>query len=94
MLADVRAILSGRCAKKLKVHGTALHNKICGHLVQTLGISRAAAKAAIPQYVTEWRRLKISQDGDLITAKACQKIRPDARDSSFIRVSTQCMLIM
>ncbi|KAL5635302.1 hypothetical protein ACGC1H_004176 [Rhizoctonia solani] len=80
-----RAILSGQCAKKLKVHDTTLYNKICGHLVHTLGISTAAAKAAIPHYVTEWRRLRISQGGDSITAKGCQKIRPDARDSSFIR---------
>jgi hypothetical protein len=86
-MTDVHAILSGRCAKKLKVHGTALYNKICGHLVQTLGISRTAAMAAIPQKVTEWRRLRISQGGDSITAKGCQKSRVDTRDSSFVRVS-------
>ncbi|CAE6433460.1 unnamed protein product [Rhizoctonia solani] len=84
---DDRALLYGRCAKKLKIHGTPLYNKICGHLVQTLGISTEAAKAAIPRNVIEWRRLRISQGGDTITAKGCQKIRSDARDSSFVRYS-------
>ncbi|KEP49798.1 transposase family Tnp2 protein [Rhizoctonia solani 123E] len=82
-----RALLYGRCAKKLKIHGTPLYNKICGHLVQSLGISTQAAKAAIPRSVIEWRRLRISQGGDTITANGCQKIRSDARDSSFVRYS-------
>lgn len=87
MLADDRELLYGRCAKKLKIQGTPLFKKICGHLVQTLGISAQAAKAAIPPRVTEWRRLRISQGGDTITARGCQKIRSDARDTSFVRVS-------
>lgn len=86
-MTDERALLYGRCAKKLNIHGTPLHDKICGHLVQTLGISTREANMAIPQYVVEWRRLQISQGGDSITAKGCQKIRSDARDSSFVRVS-------
>ncbi|CAE7160816.1 unnamed protein product [Rhizoctonia solani] len=48
-------------------------------------MSTQAAEAAIPPSVREWRRLKISQGGDSITAKGCQKIRPDARDSTFVR---------
>ncbi|KAH7316374.1 hypothetical protein B0J17DRAFT_584693 [Rhizoctonia solani] len=77
----------GRCAKKFTLHGTPLYNKICGHLVQRFGISTTDAKQAIPRQVVEWRRLKITQGGDSITAKGCQKILSDARDSSLVRYS-------
>jgi hypothetical protein len=92
-MQDDREILLGQCAKKLMIHGTPMYNKICGYLVQMLGITTREAREAIPRCVTEWRRLKISQGGDTITAKGCQKIRSDARDSSFVRVSNYFVYI-
>jgi hypothetical protein len=75
------------------IHGTPMYNKICGYLVQMLGITTREAREAIPQRVTEWRQLKISQVGDTITAKGCQKICSDARNSSFVRVSNYFVYI-
>ncbi|QRW17362.1 Transposase family tnp2 [Rhizoctonia solani] len=83
-LTDERTILLGRCASNLKISDQ-LQRKICGYLVQSFGISVFEAKKAIPERVPEWRRLRISQGGDTITARGSQKIRSDARDSSFVR---------
>ncbi|KAH7335740.1 hypothetical protein B0J17DRAFT_729521 [Rhizoctonia solani] len=58
-----RALLYGRCAKKLEIHGTHCTTKFAAILFRHL----------------------ISQGGDPITAKGCQKIRSDVRDSSFVR---------
>ncbi|KAF8751639.1 hypothetical protein RHS01_08282 [Rhizoctonia solani] len=79
-----RTILLGRCASNLKISDQ-LQRKICGYLVQLFGISVFEAKKAIPERVPEWRRLRISQGGDTITAWGSQKIRSDARNSSFVR---------
>ncbi|KAF8738383.1 hypothetical protein RHS02_05723, partial [Rhizoctonia solani] len=79
-----RTILLGRCASNLKISDQ-LQRKICGYLVQLFGISVFEAKKAIPERVPEWRRLRISQGGDTITAQGSQKICSDARDSSFVR---------
>ncbi|KAB5587509.1 Transposase family Tnp2 protein [Ceratobasidium theobromae] len=79
-----RALLFGRCATELRVTDQ-LRRKLCAYVVHSFGIPLSEAKKVIPTHVPQWRRLRISQGGDTITARGCQKMRSDARDSSFVR---------
>jgi hypothetical protein len=64
-----------------------LRRKIIKYLCTAFGVLGSVAGKFVPEHMRQWGQIRMTGGGDLIHARGYHKLRPDGRDTSFVRVS-------